>query len=310
MIIYPAFKFLKRGYKDNFLNSGEVLIGTLHDFRDENKFIKGISDPLEGKIAVRKYDCLEEEYVLGLSDVNPSSSQEVELDDCYLYCATSRLFTNTLSTLQSYGYDSCVMILYPGFFFKTISNQLPELTPLDHGECKYINKTINSFKNSNNSIDKAVIDDSIRAVFLKPRELESQMEYRFAWKSSVEKTSQLEPILQSFDGLSKSLLEIDISELGDFQINSNYGVTVEIIKINDEIARIGVIRPCEVFSPVIVLGFSEELYLGFMSESRPLTYEVTGLENNDANIPTNEHGVIIACNRLADIKGIKIIGGV
>ncbi len=300
---------MEQKYKDNFLNSGEVLIGTLHDFRDEKKFVKGISDPLEGKIAINEYDCLEEEYILGFRNLSPYSSEEVELEDCHLYCATSRLFTDTLSTLKSFGYDTCVMIIYPDYFFETISNQLPELMPVDHGKCKYINKTINRFRNSSNSIDKVVVEDPVKAVFLKPRDLEMQMEYRFAWAPNDKESSELTPILKSFDGLNKCLLEIDISELGDFHANSNYGVTVEIRKGNG-IAKIGIIRPCEVFSPVLVLGSNNELYLGFMSESRPLTYEVTGLENNDVNIPTNEHGIIIACNRLNDIEGIKIIGGV
>ncbi|WP_146128127.1 hypothetical protein [Burkholderia gladioli] len=127
------YKYMKRKYADSLITSGNVRIGTLHGFRDVERFGVGIADPMEGKKSVVEH-IEHRKYLGGTPDANalkqlgieigkyaaPTISNaaiqiDVDHPDAYVWCCSRSKSRAAMEKID--GADTCVEIFdVDGFY--------------------------------------------------------------------------------------------------------------------------------------------------------------------------------------------------
>ena len=318
--IFPLFKFLTKKNTQKLLDRGSVRIGTLYDYRKEEKYKGKILDKDEGrkKIILRPPNGIykaDELCQLGL----PISGQGImdmgnsvfvmqqESPDCYLYPTSSAFFTDSLfQSVEEDEKNSCILIKDPELFFEKISKakEMKDSEYRGFHPCKYIGR---EFEIQNMGKRDPVVD--FHPALLKPSGYKDHREVRAIWEPK--NTMPIEPKTFEIPQLSDLCIEISFDEL-DINLLKEYKeknkeciVGCQIHKKRGDDAYFDIKYPFEIFTPVIVGTGSNGLVLGFLAQTQTQTYENPTVSNSEIGIMISDIGSIFCCNHLDGIKGIS-----
>lgn len=195
---------MRREHLELTLSRGQFRIGTLHEYRDIEKFGPEIGDEGEGKIEVHLtareafvVDILSDDpraahmrTVLKGWDEFPSGSQitiqmepgssmirQDETFDHYMFCASMKC---DFAQMHAFGYDACLQINNIEGFFTEFSNSIPNARPIIGAPVEYRDRRVD--------YTETRVSPS---AFLKPLRYETQCEFRFLWEPASHPISPL-----------------------------------------------------------------------------------------------------------------------
>ncbi|HCG8492895.1 hypothetical protein HJ097_14955 [Vibrio parahaemolyticus] len=131
------YKYMKKEHAKLLVEQGSLRIGTLYEFRDEEKHGKEIGDFQEGTKSTymevgeanwntnnqpefsKSFFKLSDGATLKISGITLEKPQNSP--DFYIYCTT---YEFDESAMRDFGYDACVVIEQPERFFNCISKAL------------------------------------------------------------------------------------------------------------------------------------------------------------------------------------------
>ena len=186
---------MKGGHLETALSRGQFRIGTLHEYRDIDKFGPEIGDDGEGKTVVQltaneplAVDLLSDDpraahmrtVLKGLDEFPSGSKISIQMEigssiarfdgtfDHYMYCVSMKC---DLTQMHAFGYDACLRINDIKGFFSELSNCLPNARPIVGAPVEYRDRRIDHTETR-----------ASPGAFLKPVAYASQSEYRFLWE--------------------------------------------------------------------------------------------------------------------------------
>jgi hypothetical protein len=137
---FPLFKFMKKEHAASLMATGAVYLPSMFEFRNESKYAGKIVDKTEGFLTI------ENEYthyvgrakdaegliphnhkaydVMAVRDYRTRAL--INTPDALIYCAASRLFSDTLSWAFEDGKSACVMIMDATLFFSEVHNKIKD----------------------------------------------------------------------------------------------------------------------------------------------------------------------------------------
>jgi hypothetical protein len=189
----PEMKFYRysaQRYTDSLLKSGEIRIGTLHDFRrSEHK--RGVADPMEGRKiishhidsvtpggntihdkALRFFGGIEVVNSTGCTVQNFTYQTSVETEDCFILCGSTEHSQTVANEFDEA--DSCVQIIDVRKFTRVLTSKLGSIFPIATGNVcivEYVDKA----QNWNGK------DLGLNPAVLKEPEFSGQKEFRIIW---------------------------------------------------------------------------------------------------------------------------------
>lgn len=207
------FKYCKRAHANRLVKNGQVRIGTLHEYRDVERYNDQISDAQEGRavhvLEAKKaieidllngndtatlfaqrvfagWDSLPEGSSIKIV-LEPSSALEHNFDfpDQYMYCATERM---DLDSMKAFGYDTCVEISNAEAFFSQIMSSMGNITG------QYCAKPV-TYAERRISFELQHAD---HPAYIKPASYAQQREFRVMWEPA---TRPIAPVVLSVPGL-------------------------------------------------------------------------------------------------------------
>ena len=315
---HPLFKFLEENYATEMIRKGSFRIGTLYEYRDDEKYSGKILDQGEGKrktkIAIERFegtgDDLGEKIGLfsgpGSVRIYGSSVTIKESSpNCYIYCTTGAFFSDTLYEAIKDGKEACVMITDAEQFFQELSSHIPEKEFKGTHPCIYGERDYNlSFENDQEALHQL---RSIPPALVKPPEHWPYREVRSIWESNED---TLQPFCKKVGELSKYLIRVKFDNINLDVISrqeSGYKFGVKIILKNDTFSTFSIETPNEVFTPII-FGEQDEnksAMLGFIPETHGQTYVGAEISNCDTGITMSEIGPILCANPLSEIRELE-----
>lgn len=152
------YKFLRRQYALSFMETGELRVGSLYEYRRWEVHGSEIGDRGEGSketICVDPIDSPEEvmahPFLSHLIHASPGAKVNIhnasvtskeESRDLYIYSMTESLLPEAAREM---GYDSCILIRHPTAFLSSIDNALRLVADLQDGfhvqGCVYVSRT-------------------------------------------------------------------------------------------------------------------------------------------------------------------------
>jgi hypothetical protein len=211
------YRYSQQRHTDSLLASGQIRIGTLHDFRSsEHK--RGVADPMEGRKQIfhhvsrgtpggssiddRSVDFFGMVEIInstGCSVRDSSFTMDLETSDCFILCGS---LEHSRSVAEQFDdADSCVEILDIRRFSDALSERLAKDFPIDSVRVcpiTYIDK-----KENWNGIDRG-----LNPAILKEREFEGQKEFRIIWELS--EPVSITPIILYEPKLLKYIMDIGV----------------------------------------------------------------------------------------------------
>ncbi len=209
------YKYCKRAHAKRMTKMGQVRIGTLHEYRNDERYNEQISDAQEGRAShtLEAMHAMELDLLTGTGAavafarrvitggdalpagssvkvvLQPTSRLELNFDfpDQFMYCVTEEM---DLSAMKSFGYDSCVEISDVESFFSLITSNLSNFTgrycakPVTYGERR---------------IDFEC-QHADHPAFIKPVSYAQQREFRMMWEPA---TRPILPIVLSVPSLTR-----------------------------------------------------------------------------------------------------------
>lgn len=194
----PLFKYLKKEYANHLLDRGELLIGTLYDFRNEEYHGDCRGDKDEGKKQIYHYLKDESDNSLNTWDkkiveVSDTAKGNRFVDctlyinetseDYYIYCMSQHCNEELFADFQA---DVCVKIKKPYEFMRAITmalnnniNDFLRLSP-----CIYVNRW-----------QKYDEYNEYHPSLIKSPDYKKQKEVRAIWTPKSNPTKYLQPIL-------------------------------------------------------------------------------------------------------------------
>ncbi|EAR56843.1 hypothetical protein SKA34_05165 [Photobacterium sp. SKA34] len=189
------YKYMKKEHAKLLVEQGSLRIGTLYEFRDEEKHGQEIGDNKEGTKSTymgvdqacwstanqpeftKSFFKLEEDATLNISGLTLEKPQTSP--DFYIYCTT---YEFDESAMRDFGYDSCVAIEQPENFLKCISKSLKH-KGLYQGsyKCKYQSRRM-----------PHDFDSGVHPALIKENEYSYQKEVRSIWLSTKD---NIQPII-------------------------------------------------------------------------------------------------------------------
>ena len=188
LVTQVLYKYLEHGFARRMLSQGEIRLGTLYGFRDEEQLGPEVGDRDEGAITLK---------TSGLTVVDTGGAGGVpfflrdkikaaggariqivardgvgrrhEDSDCWVYCTNDRYDKDLMRSL---GYDACVEILDIEQFFFAISRKVQHHVSLFWGAAKCVYR--------DRGIEHTDYDQTPPA-FIKPPRLAHQAEVRAVW---------------------------------------------------------------------------------------------------------------------------------
>ena len=313
---FPIFKFAESKFSKEFIDKGQIKIGTLYDYRNEEKYSGKICDNKEGNktisvrienVSTKGNEFLKHGIPMGGDGNIKLSNSTITLDlnskNCYIYCTASELLSDTLiQYFEEDGYDSCVMITQPNEFFKELDKSFEFGTFINFFSCLYGSRNINLNWEQDKEYIKVL--KSFPASILKPKEYFHQREIRAILSPN---TDSIKPEIIEIPSLTKYLIDInfddfDLGVLKGKKTNNRIGVR---IKMNDgkPDALFSIKYPNEMFSPIIY-GIDESL-LGFKFGTKAETYKEANIDNAQIGITPTEIGTIFCSNNLNRISRLE-----
>jgi len=209
------FKYCKQAHAKRMVKNGQVRIGTLHEYRNDDRYNEQIADAQEGRAVqflqaerrteidllagtdaasafargvISGWDSLPEGSSVKLV-LEPASGLEHRFDfpDQYMYCATERA---DFGSMKSLGYDTCVEISDAEAFFSLITWHLPSFTG------RYCAKPVTYAERRVCFVDR----HADHPAFIKPASYEHQREFRMMWEPA---TRPISPFVVSVPGLGR-----------------------------------------------------------------------------------------------------------
>lgn len=214
-----VYKYMKRKYAHSLIEVGNVRIGTLHGFRDVERFGAGIADPQEGKKAVvahiddRKFvggtpqgEALKH---LGISLGDGANIQildsyfqtNVDHRDAYVWCCSSQKSAEAMEQID--GADTCVEIFDVGGFYEALSTAMTSHGQFDvFGPMRVIYHSLVEQWNDR--------DLGEHPMFMKGESFSAQHEVRVGWVPKEIRKAPLEhiDIVESAAGKFCRIIEI------------------------------------------------------------------------------------------------------
>lgn len=189
------FKFMKREHLAATLSRGQFRIGTLHEYRDMDKFGAEVGDDGEGKTEISL--TAQDPFAVDLHSDDPravhmrtvlkgwdefpegakitiemkagsSMTRRKEVFDHYMYCTS---MVCDFEQMRAFGYDACLRIDDSEGFFTEVSNCVPDFKIMAGAPVEYRNRRI----------DYAEVEPWSGG-FLKPPSYASQKEFRVLWE--------------------------------------------------------------------------------------------------------------------------------
>jgi hypothetical protein len=127
------YKYLERKYAESLVQRGNIVVGTLHSFRDEEKFGLGIGDRKEGKKnltttlnatfvggtpeadALRQFGIIIDSPDSSITFVDSYFDISVDHSDAYVWCSSGIKSADAMAKVDKA--DTCVEIFdVPGFY--------------------------------------------------------------------------------------------------------------------------------------------------------------------------------------------------
>lgn len=202
----PLYKFLKKEHADSLFNKGELKIGTLYDFRDQEKYGDARGDEGEGtKEEYDKIDYMEienaksnsldtlanefikiKEGVTGTTLSNVEFRKKYNSPNYYIFRMSGEFDEKLYEKFQS---DVCVKIKSPYKFIHSISIELRRHNAdyVDLLKCIYTDRE--------KEYDKR---DDCHPALIKPVIHKVDKEVRSLWKSKTLDHNELEPLFIKF----------------------------------------------------------------------------------------------------------------
>jgi hypothetical protein len=180
------FKYMKSKYAESFFTAGTLRIGTLHEYRNVEKYGPIVGDRGEGKKTIRTTlkpdDVWTEESMpdhmrsviklVGGARLHSSMGDFIvneNSQDYYLFCTTS-VFSK--SVMKEFEADVCIAIVnVQGFFDALAATMKDRGTLLAVAKCFYGTRYV-----------RHETDHGVPAPLIKPKRYERQQEVRAIWQ--------------------------------------------------------------------------------------------------------------------------------
>lgn len=221
----PIYKYLKRLHAETMVNDGIIRIGTLQDYRKEEKYGTAIGDSQEGvrttNIPIGATGSLHVDGALIAGNLfsncrfvgNGANVMAFSINErasqYYIYCTSLSLDKKVMADFEA---DACVLIRDPASFFREITRALLMQAKVHKVEntlgysaapCVYSSKQ--EVIRHNGTVWGAVQSPfPCSQIIHKPKKYISQNEVRIAWQP---KGTNPEPFLLTCEGI-KSMCEI------------------------------------------------------------------------------------------------------
>jgi hypothetical protein len=316
--IKPLFKFAKKEHRDSFCKQGVIRVGTLFEYRDQQKYSGKIYDKGEGQKSISVF--FENENISAneiakfgfnfsgegiFNMINSTLEIQMNHNDCYIFCTSSDFFSDSLTQAIQDKYDACTLITQPELFFKELDKKFIDGDIIDFLPCLYGDRNIQlNWKKQKQYIK---LFTSIPAALIKPKKYQNQREIRTII-SPLSENIILEPKIKTINELTKYTLPIDFSGFDSFYFkdqSKKKEIIVRIIKKNNfNESKFSVQFPNEIFTPHI-FEINNDLKLGFISQTRTNTYESPKSSNAEIGIIITDIGPIFCVNSLKSIERIE-----
>ncbi|NMX94729.1 MULTISPECIES: hypothetical protein [unclassified Pseudomonas] len=209
------FRYQSRTHNENFLNYGNLRVGTLKDFRShEHK--RGVSDSLEGIKRVTHrlspiYDVdnpnpLDERALSAFNMISPGTITDfkiiggpqlvhnIVLQDHFVFCMSSVKSFSLFDELE--GSETCVEIERPQFFFRRLTYSLNNIVPVEFlGYVEVVYGSKEELYNGENF--------GFSPINRKSSEYAGQLEVRAIWKPVVKQ--EISPVIINDKKLTRYL---------------------------------------------------------------------------------------------------------
>ncbi len=294
------------------LERGSVRVGTLHEYRDEERFEGKTSDANEGsrQILVQGPRSIDgsESQVLGIQLMCPGrlevdGSMAVSLDwpDCNIYCLSGAFFTSTLRQSLADGKKACVAILDTRSFFAALSEQssLGQLLLVD--QCRYGPRNIEIPQNQSLM---EVAGAAIPPVLLKPEEYSDQREVRAVWQN---RDGPVAASVVDLASVTSSLLPVSFSDVDVTAVLEGKEELVVGARIKRESGKDGLFSirvPGQIFT-LVCAEVEGQRQLAFAPQSHRGQFVGAHFENVAWGMNFSDAGALHAGTPLADITAVE-----
>lgn len=201
------FKYINKEHSKAFFDEGNLKIGTLYEYRNEEFYGSTIGDSEEGSGSMvtrfksiddhssyyKKKNQIENKDGPNLTNVRITSVKLIAVlsesdkglisttysDDCYIYCVSSEF---NKRTMKKFCCDTCIEIFNPSRFFEEISNIILEQCTFEgYWSVVYRNRLAHYSKRHNHPY-----------VLMKDHKYKNQKEVRAIWKPKAKIEGPLE----------------------------------------------------------------------------------------------------------------------
>lgn len=198
---------MKREHADLLVHKGRLRIGTLLDFKNIEKHRAEVGDAEEGRRTTTVAQDPSGTTTFDSLSLFGNTFQNLVIEDCegdaiyieetspqfYIFCASA---TKDKEAMEAMGYDTCVEIQNPLFFFQLLTQRSELQLKIDltlpsyfmMGPCDYSHNPMISAAAANNSV---IEESSVPAFFQKLPEFAYQTEFRAVWKPKGENAEPL-----------------------------------------------------------------------------------------------------------------------
>jgi hypothetical protein len=329
---FPLFKFMKKEHAASLMATGAVHLPSMFEFRNENKYAGKIVDRTEGFLTIenqythyvgrakdaegliphnhKPYDVIAvRNYEIG-TDINTS--------DALIYCAASKLFSDTLSWAFEDGKNTCIMIMDTTLFFSEVHNKIKdEYDILGPQSCIYVKSEDGKIFEKNptaNSETNFFLGNPASTFFAKPKSYEPQREVRaiFSPKNSVLMNSSsghlnAKPI--SVPEIRSTLFEIMFEHCDpEVLLGKKAGeVCMKVHRLSGQPTVFSIKEPRGVFSPVFFKGQNNESMMGLSYPGKNNDkFSGASVSNCDVSFGVVDDQVVFAINAVLNIEKIEI----
>ena len=243
---------------------------------------------------------------------------DINTSDALIYCAASKLFSDTLSWAFEDGKNTCVMIMDTTLFFSEVHNKIKdEYDILGPQSCIYVKSEDGKIFEKNptvNSETNFFLGNLASTFFAKPKSYEPQREARaiFSSKNNVlmnSSSGHLNAKTISVPEIRSTLFEI-IFEHSDPEVllGKKAGeVCMKVHLLNGESTVFSIKEPRGVFSLVFFKGQNNESMMGFSYPANDNDVFVgASVIGSDAAMTLVDNHVVFASNAISNIEKIEI----
>jgi hypothetical protein len=304
---FPVFKFLPKKFAVPLLEAGQICIPTMYEFRNDSNYKGKILDRNEGKV------WLHDKILLDFNENISTKLQTgklLECQDCYVYCTTGFVLSDSIRFAVEEEKDSCVLIKNFEIFCSEISDAIPEISFYASGKCDYTGRHKVVTNSTPNSIIDILNGDKRRVAFVKPRNYSNQMEVRAIWQPRHSKFP-LQKIIREIPRITSNLINLDYSKIDVNALqsaDSSYRLGALIHKNDGSPSAIYELeKPYEIFSPIIYQKSNSGWMLGFHYKGGSSTIKSGTFRNGEIGAVLFGRDLIVCSVRIENVKSIELL---